>query len=125
MTVTFSSPDNYTTSAILKVAGGQPYTPVIEAGFGAGLETNSGRKPSGLVLDLRADKNITAFGRDFRLFARIFNMFDTSFFNGPVYPSTGSPYYSRFPEADRVALTDPTRFYPPRRIEFGLSLGSF
>jgi len=125
MTVAFSKQGDYSASAILKAASGQPYTPVIESGFGSGLETNSGRKPSGMVVDLRADKNIMAFGKEVRLFTRIYNLFDSSFFNGPVYPSTGSPYYSRFPEADRVALTDPTRFYPPRRLEFGLSLGSF
>jgi outer membrane receptor protein involved in Fe transport len=125
MTVTMSDPDRYTASVIVKAASGQPYTPVIESGFGAGLQINSGRKPSGLVIDLRADKTLRAFGRDVRLFTRVFNLFDTSFFNGPVYTSTGSPFYSRFPEADRVALTDPTRFYPPRRVELGLSLGSF
>jgi outer membrane receptor protein involved in Fe transport len=124
MTVAFSNPGSYSASVILKAASGQPYTPLIEAGFGSGLETNSGRKPSGLVVDLRADKNIRVFGQDLKLFTRVFNLSDTSFFNGPVYPSTGSPYYSRFPEADRVALTDPTRFYPPRKLEFGLSLGS-
>jgi len=125
MTVAFSKAGDYSASAILKAASGQPYTPVIEAGFGSGLETNSGRKPSGMVVDLRADKNIRAFGQGVRLFTRIYNVFDSSYFNGPVYTSTGSPYYSRFPEADRVALTDPTRYYPPRRVEFGLSIGSF
>lgn len=125
MTVTFTRPEQYTASAIVKAASGQPYTPVIEAGFGSGLETNSGRKPGGLVVDLRADMNLQALGGDVKLFTRVFNVFDTSFFNGAVYPSTGSPFYSRFPEADRVALTDPTRFYPPRRVEFGLSFGSF
>ena len=52
------------------------------------------------------------------------NLFDARFFNGAVFQSTGSPYYSRFPESDKVALADPTRFYPPRRIEFGLRLGN-
>jgi hypothetical protein len=125
ITVTFSRPDRYAASLILKAASGEPYTPVIEAGFGAGLETNSGRKPGGLVVDLRAETSLAGLGLDAKVFTRVFNLFDTSFFNGPVYSSTGSPYYSRFPEADRVALTDPTRFYPPRRVEIGLSLGSF
>jgi len=125
MTVAFSRPGDYSASAILRAGSGQPYTPEIEAGFGGGLDDNSGRKPAGIVVDLRADKSIRAFGQDVRMFTRIFNVFDESFYNGGVFPSTGSPYYSRFPEADRVTLSDPTRFYPPRRLEFGLSLGSY
>jgi hypothetical protein len=55
---------------------------------------------------------------------RAFNVFDTRYFNGAVFNSTGSPYYSRFPTADAVALEDPTRFYPPRRLEVGIRFGS-
>ncbi|GJM43776.1 MAG: hypothetical protein DHS20C21_06180 [Gemmatimonadota bacterium] len=115
----------YSGSAILRASSGQPYTPILEAGFGAGLDANSGRKPASLVLDLRAERAIGTWrGVGARLFGRAFNVFDTRFFNGPVYPSTGSPYYSRFSEADRVALADPTRFYPPRRLEVGVRFGS-
>jgi outer membrane receptor protein involved in Fe transport len=124
MTVAFAKPSDYSASLTLRGASGQPYTPLIEAGFGGGLETNSGRKPSGMVVDLRADKSIRALGQDVRLFTRVFNVFDETFYNGSVFSSTGSPYYSRFPEADRTALGDPTRFFAPRRLEFGLSLGS-
>ena len=56
------------------------------------------------------------------LFSRIFNLLDSRYNTGAVFGSTGSPYYSRFPEADEVALNDPTRYYGPRRIEFGLRL---
>jgi hypothetical protein len=41
-----------------------------------------------------------------------------------VFASTGTAEYSRFPFADRVRLADPTRFYPPRRIELGIRLDS-
>ena len=51
----------------------------------------------------------------------MFNVFDTRYFNGPVYETTGSPYSSRFPVTDQRALLDPTRLYPPRRIELGLT----
>jgi hypothetical protein len=98
---------------------------VIESGFGQGLDTNSGRKPVGVLLDLRGERAAGDwFGTRVGLFGRVLNVLDTRYFNGPVFASTGSPYYSRFPEPDRGALADPTRFYPPRRIEVGLRLGS-
>ena len=69
---------------------------------------------------LRAERRIRRWS-GLGLFARVFNVFDTRFFNGAVFTTTGSPYYSRSPQADIVALRDPTRFYPPRRIELGLT----
>jgi outer membrane receptor protein involved in Fe transport len=122
VTASLAKPDNYSVSTVVKVSSGQPYTPVLEAGFGQGLNTNSGRKPSGFLVDLRAAKNVGPAGR-FNLFLRVFNVFDTRFFNGFVFDSTGSPDYSRFTEADRVTLENPTRFYQPRRIEIGLQFG--
>jgi hypothetical protein len=119
LTASLSKPGNYSVSSVIKAASGQPYTPVLEAGFGQGLNTNSGRKPSGILVDLRAAKNLGPEGR-FNLFLRVFNLFDTRFYNGFVFNSTGSPDYSRFPEPDRVALENPTRFFPPRRLEIGL-----
>jgi outer membrane receptor protein involved in Fe transport len=109
-------------SMVLRAASGQPYTPVLESAFGFGLEANSGRKPAGLVIDLRAEKRLRRLpGLGF--FARVFNLLDTRYFNGAVFSSTGSPYYSRNP-GDVVALNDPTRFYAPRRIEIGLTWNS-
>jgi outer membrane receptor protein involved in Fe transport len=124
MTVSLADPGNYSASAVIRAASGQPYTPVLEAGFGFGLEANSGRKPAGAVVDLRLEKQLRRLGRSSSLFARVFNLTDTRYSNGLVFASTGSPYYSRFPEADAVTLADPTRFYAPRRIEIGLRLGS-
>jgi outer membrane receptor protein involved in Fe transport len=125
LTVALMKPGSYTASLILRAVSGQPYTPQIEAGFGSALDANSGRKPSAVSVDLRADKTISALGQNVKVFCRVLNLFDEPYFNGSVFPSTGSPYYSRFPEADRIALQDPTRFYAPRRLEFGLSLGAF
>lgn len=119
LTATLAEPDNYVVSAVLKASSGQPYTPVLDTGFGFGMETNSGRKPGGFLVDLRAEKTVALAGRA-GVFMRMFNVFDTRFFNGAVYSSTGSPYYSRFPVTDRVALADPTRFYAPRRVEVGM-----
>lgn len=124
VTAAVARPGVHSASAILRVVSGQPYTPVLEAGFGEDLGTNSGRRPAAMVLDLRAERSLgQSFGTDAALFVRAFNVFDTRYLNGFVFNSTGSPYYSRFPEADRVALADPTRFYAPRRIEVGVRLG--
>ena len=117
-------PGSYNISGVLKVVSGQPYTPVIAAGFGQGLDTNSERKPSAVVFDLRAEKIVKLAGMRTGFFIRGLNLFDEQFFNGSVFTSTGSPYYSRFPEADAVALSDPSRFIPPRRIEFGIRFGT-
>lgn len=125
LTAALAKPHNYSVSTVIRLGSGQPYTPQIETGFGFGLETNSGRKPAAILADLRVEKTL-AFaaqsGTAASLFLRVFNLFDTRYVNGPVYPSTGSPYYSRFPVADRNALVDPTWFHPPRRIEFGVRM---
>jgi len=122
LTAALAAPDRYSASMVLRVASGQPYTPVIESGFGQGLETNTGRKPAGFVIDLRGEWHVRRV-RGLSFFGRVFNLTDARYFNGPVFASTGSPYYSRFPTTDAAALEDPTRFYPPRRIEVGIALG--
>ncbi len=122
LTVMLSRANDFSLSSVVRVASGQPYTPAIAAGFGGGLETNSGRKPGALLVDLRAEKTLRAGSTNMSLFARAFNLFDTRYFNGFVFDNSGSPYYSRYPGADRVTLADPTRFYQPRRIEMGLTL---
>ncbi len=122
-TVSLTRPQ-YSVSAVIRVASGQPYTPELGTGFGEVLQTNSGRKPSGFLMDLRSERALGVWqGAEVALFARAFNVFDQRFFNGAVFASTGDPYYSRNPVADEVALADPTRYYPPRRIEMGLRLG--
>jgi len=108
----------------VRFGSGQPYTPSIGSGFGSQIETNSGRKPNGLLVDMRLEKYFTIEGWNISVFARIFNLFDTTFFNGSVYTNTGSPDYSLTPSADRNSLIDPTRYYPPRRIEIGVSMNS-
>jgi outer membrane receptor protein involved in Fe transport len=123
MTIAMAKPASYSFSAVVKVVSGQPYTPQLDTGFGQGLNTNSGRKPMGNLVDLRGEKILISRQVELGLFARVFNLFDSRFFNGMVFPSTGSPFYSRFPEADYGALQDPTRFFQPRRIEVGLRIG--
>jgi outer membrane receptor protein involved in Fe transport len=122
MSVSLDRPDDFAVSTIVRVASGQPYTPVLESGFGYGLEVNSGRKPASFLVDIRAEKEIRRAGFvRVGIFSRVFNLLDTRYSNGFVFADTGSPYYTRFPE--QVALTDPTRFYAARRIELGLRFG--
>lgn len=124
LTVQLVEPENYSISTILRFASGQPYTPEIGSGFGAAIEPNSGRKPNGLIVDLRAEKYVSIAGLNLSLFARVFNLLDATYFNGSVFASSGSPDYSVFPAKDRVALANPTRYLAPRRIEIGISSGS-
>ena len=122
LTVTFARPDAYTVSGVLRAASGQPYTPAIETGFGGGLETNSGRKPSAVTVDVRAERRLGGGRTQWSTFARAFNLFDTKFFNGFVFNNSGSPYYSRTATlADAKQLEDPARLFPPRRLEVGIT----
>jgi len=124
LTAQLEKPGVYAASAILRASSGMPYTPVLESGFGYGLEHNSGRKPVSVLVDLRGERYVRLGGQRASLFARVFNLLDTRVANGFVFDSTGSADYSRFPGADRVTLADPTRYYAPRRIEVGLTLES-
>ena len=113
---------------MFRAASGQPYTPNTETGFGTGFQTNSGRKPSSLVIDLRGerplrDRRPLAVAVRARLQPVRLPLLQQRQLR-TVFSTSGSPYYSRFPEVDRVPLHDPTRFYPPRRIELGLTFTS-
>jgi len=125
ITVQLSEPDDYTVSTIVRFGSGQPYTPEIGSGFGAAVEKNSGRKPNGILVDLRAEKYFSLAGMNMSFFARVFNLFDARYFNGAVFANTGSPDYALLPlSQDRNQLANPTRYYPPRRIEVGISVNS-
>jgi hypothetical protein len=111
-------------SAVVKFGSGQPYTPEIASLFRAQVEKNSERKPNGFVVDLRAEKYFGLAGLNMSMFARVFNLFDTRFFNGDVFASTGSPDYTLSPITQRNDLARPTRYYAPRRVEIGISMNS-
>jgi hypothetical protein len=120
----YSIPDNFSISAILKFGSGQPYTPVIGSGFNADQEPNSGRKENYFLLDLRGEKYFNLDAISLSVFIRAYNLLNSYFVNGFVFNDTGSPDYALYPETVRAALYDPSRFYQPRRIEFGISLRS-
>ncbi len=122
LTVMLQDPKNFSLSAVSRFGSGQPYTPAIGAGFGQGLEANSGRKPSHLIVDLRGEKFFTLSGFPISAFFRVLNLLDTRFANGFVFSDTGNPDYSLNPIGDRAMLANPTRFYPPRRVEIGLTI---
>lgn len=124
LTASLEQPQNFNVSGVLRMMSGTPYTPVIESGFGYGLEKNSDRKLSSTIVDIRAEKKVAGIGGGGALFARVFNLFDARFSNGHVFATSGSPYYSRFPIADSNVLANPTRFYPARRVEIGFKIGS-
>lgn len=123
-TLVYYDVDNFSISSIIRFGSGQPYTPEIGSGFGAALETNSGRKNSYLLVDLRGEKFFEVSGLSFSLFARVFNLFNQNFVNGFVFSSTGSPDYTLNPSAAVSVLSDPSRYYEPRRIEIGISFRS-
>ncbi|MFH0735217.1 MAG: TonB-dependent receptor [bacterium] len=116
---------DYSLGAIVRFGSGQPYTPEIgTTAFGADLETNSGIKNSYVLVDLRAEKYFEIAGINLSVFTRVFNLLNTRYVNGFVFTSTGSPDYSLTPAANKVQLTNPSRYYEPRRIEFGISIRS-
>jgi outer membrane receptor protein involved in Fe transport len=119
-TVVWLEPGNFSVTTVVRFATGQPYTPSISTGFGADLESNSGRKPSFATVDLRAEKFVSLGGVEWTVFGRVFNLFDQHFTNGFVYSDTGSPYYTVVPTQQRNP--NPGRLSEPRRIEIGLSL---
>jgi len=124
MTLQLSEPNNFSVSTIIKYTSGQPYTPALGSGFGSAIETNSGKKPNGIIVDLRGEKSFAVAGVGMSLFARVFNLFNATYFNGSVFPTTGSPDYSLVPTTDKNALADPTRYVSPRRIELGITMNT-
>lgn len=117
--------DQLSLSAIVRYGSGEPYTPQIgPASFTANLETNSGRKQSYALVDLRAEKFFKLGFLEFSVFARVYNLFNENMVNGFVFAGTGSPDYSLTPTTDAAQLINPARYYEPRRIEIGISFNS-
>ena len=67
-------------------------------------------------------KNIKSlFAPGLTTYLTVSNVFDARFWNGTVFASSGSPYYSRTNNSsDQNELSDPTRYYGPRRIVLGV-----
>jgi outer membrane receptor protein involved in Fe transport len=120
LTLSTGAANGWSGSTIVRFASGQPYTPQLDNAVA--LTQNSARKPIGLTADLRAERPARLWGAPATAFVRVFNAFDSRFFNGFVFPSSGRPDYTRFPLTEGAQLEDPTRFNAPRRIEVGVTL---
>ena len=119
---TYNDRGNLLATCIVRFGSGSPYTPSTWSGFGAQLEKNSSPKPAWVTVDLRAEKSFAVGAIALNAFARVFNLFDSRYANGFVFATTGSPFYSLTPTADRTTLVDPSRYAAPRRIELGLGV---
>ena len=124
VTLQLASPDAFSMSAVVRVASGQPYQPDRPSQYGGTTPRNSARKPSARLVDLRAEKSFKVAGLPGQVFARVFNVFDTRFFNGFVFANSGQVDYSSDPSHDQAKLAEATRFYQPRRVEIGVNLRS-
>jgi hypothetical protein len=125
LTLTLARPEAYTANAVLKAVSGQPYTPDFSSTLlGFEPEKNSDNKPSAFVVDLRGERHFRWSTLKSSVFARVFNLFDTRFFNGFVFADTGNPYYPSGIEAIVPELLNPNRLYAPRRIEVGVTLAN-
>ena len=122
ITALYQIPDDFSISTIIRYASGQPYTPELGVGFMTVQEQNSGRKPSYVTVDLRAEKYFNFNAAYFSVFLRVFNVFNQNFVNGAVFADTGNPETSLTLRPGEPL--DPNRFSPPRRIEFGISFRS-
>ena len=116
-TMTLFQPGSFNLSGVFRAASGQPYTPATEQFL---VDHNGGRKPASFLMDLRSEKNLAIVSRALTVFATVNNLFDSRYWNGSVFANSGSPYYSRTDsEDDRRNLSDPTRYYGPRRVVIG------
>lgn len=122
ITALYQIPGDFSISAIIRYASGQPYTPELGVGFNTQQEQNSGRKPGYTTVDLRAEKYFEIDFIDLSVFLRVFNLFNQNFVNGAVYPETGDPENSL--KRQKGEPIDPNRFNAPRRIELGISFRS-
>ena len=120
--IQLSQPEDYSVSAIVRIGSGLPYTPAYGSNFGSQTETNSGTRPMGITVDVRAEKSFAVVGLRMNAFLRVFNLFNTTYFGGEVFATTGSPDYTANYVGDRLQLTNPLRYFAPRRIELGISL---
>lgn len=78
MTLTFSKSKDWAVSFIGSWGSGLPYTPtsIEELQLPESEFKNSARKPVRLELDMKAHKIFRLFGLDYRVFLRVYNLFD-------------------------------------------------
>lgn len=128
-TLTAGTPGDLIASFIGRLGSGLPYTPSIQ-NQRTGLE-NSDNKPGIFNVDMYITKYFELFGKQFSVFAKVYNLFDTAN-EQDVFGDTGRAGYTleltRAQEAPRGAntieeyFTRPDFFSSPRQIIIGASV---
>jgi outer membrane receptor protein involved in Fe transport len=128
-TLTAGTPGDLIASFIGRLGSGLPYTPSIQ-NQRTGLE-NSDSKPGIFNVDMYITKYLKLFGKQFSVFAKVYNLFDTAN-EQDVFGDTGRAGYTleltRAQEAPRGAntieeyFTRPDFFSSPRQIIIGASV---
>lgn len=111
-------------STIGKIESGYPYTPKDANAIVRVAEENSGRKPNQINVDLSAYKTFEISNISFRLFMKVYNLFDRRNENY-VWDSSGRAGYSlgRFgDEATDEWTNRPNWYSKPRQIYVGFSV---
>lgn len=129
---------NWNLSLVGRLGTGLPYTPQI-TGSQIYLRSNSGRRPSQLVVDLLAEKTFFFFGYNLTFFLKVFNLFDT-LNERLIYNDTGRATYTLISNQSAAVSTDelsgkhplirpaseyfvrPHYYLPPRQVRLGASI---
>ncbi|MDH7606029.1 MAG: TonB-dependent receptor, partial [Melioribacter sp.] len=128
-TLTAGTPNDFIASFIGRLGSGLPYTPSFQ-NQRTGLE-NSENRPAFFNVDLYLTKYIKLFGKQFSIYAKIYNLFDTAN-EIEVFTDTGRAGYTleltRAQEAPRGVntleeyFTRPDFYSSPRQIIIGASI---
>lgn len=128
-TLTAGSPDDFIASFIGRLGSGLPYSPSFQ-NQRTGLE-NSENRPAFFNVDLYLTKYIKLFDKQFSIYAKIYNLFDTAN-EIEVFTDTGRAGYTleltRAQEAPRGVntleeyFTRPDFYSSPRQIIIGASI---
>ncbi|MGE5497974.1 MAG: TonB-dependent receptor [Syntrophothermus sp.] len=128
-TVTAGEPGNFIGSIVGRLGSGLPYTPALQ-NQRTGLE-NSDTRPTEFNVDLYVTKYLSLFAKNFALFFKIYNLFDTAN-ELNVFTDTGRAGYTleltRAQEAPRGVNTlqeyfaRPDFYSAPRQIVVGASV---
>ena len=129
--ISFGDPRKLKISLIGRMSTGQPYTPTNP---GSELTTqfeNSDNKPPSYTIDLNTFKTVSFSSYNFKVFVKIFNLFDR-LNQKAVFSSTGNAYEPYRTETERALLLQnpnftldeinlrPNYFSEPRKIIIGI-----
>jgi len=138
-TVALGKQGDWNVSFIGRLGTGLPYTPFVTSNL-IGLRPNSARKPSQLTVDLLAEKQFQLGGLHYRVFLKVFNLFD-NLNERYVYEDTGTATYTIANKRGAGATVDqyvgrvpgvhssddyfnrPNYYAPPREVMVGISVG--